>query len=104
MNVGKAVKWIREQRGYSPKEFCDKLGMLSGQLWRLENTNDNVRIRQLERVADVLKVDVAILYYLTLMHQGTGTKLMELAVDITPHLQYHLKKHYNLELNETVGI
>ena len=103
MNISKAVRWVREQRGLNNKEFSEKSGWARSVLWKIESRLTMLRPETMEVLCRVLEIDVEVLYYLTLVFETKG-KMMEMGVDITPLLIHHLKKKYNLDLNEIVGI
>lgn len=103
MRLGKAIKWIREQRGYFPTEFCRKIDMPTGQYWRIENSEDQIRPKSINKVAKGLEVDVEVFYYLTLLFT-TDSKMNQFNLDSMELLKHDLKKNYDLDLDITIGI
>lgn len=60
--IGKRLREIRKARELSQELLAYKAGLERAYYWKLENGRMNVTVETLVRVADVLKVDVSVLF------------------------------------------
>lgn len=54
--VGKKIKTIRRQKGFSQEEVADKSGMHVSTLGRIERGESNPPLQTLNKIAQVLRV------------------------------------------------
>ena len=66
-NIGQRVKYCRVQRGLSQKDLAARLqtvgcDMTSEMIWKVENGRRNLSIFEIDKLAEVLKVDYNALF------------------------------------------
>lgn len=64
MNIGKAMRMIREENGFSRPEMAEKLGMTPGALWKIENKKTKPKPSTIDYFCFVTRTPLARLYSL----------------------------------------
>lgn len=66
-NIGQRIKYYRVQRGLSQKDLAARLqtvgcDMTSEMIWKVENGRRNLSIFEIDKLAEVLRVDYNALF------------------------------------------
>lgn len=61
MSIGKNIQRIRKEKGLSQKELGQKLGVSQQMIAQYENSNSKPKIETLQKIADVLEVQISVL-------------------------------------------
>lgn len=62
MNIGKAMKNIREERGISRPAMARELGITASALWKIENGKTAPKQGTIDKFSKTLNVSIAWLY------------------------------------------
>ena len=89
MNIGKAIKLCRTQRGLSQVELAEKIGISVSYLSLVENGKRDIKISTLANIADTLQVPLPIIVFLSadekereLLGEGVAAKLADVALSL----------------------
>lgn len=64
MELGKAIRISREQRGYTRSELADKAKLSLSYVSLLENSKRDPNLSKIEKIAEALDIPVSILFFL----------------------------------------
>jgi transcriptional regulator with XRE-family HTH domain len=62
VKLGKAVRRLREEAGYSQEGFADLVGVHRTYMGAVERGEKNISLRNIERIATTLKIRVSDLF------------------------------------------
>jgi transcriptional regulator with XRE-family HTH domain len=61
-SLGKRIRQLRQAKGWSQEFLADEAGMHRTYMWGIEQGVRNPSIRHLTRIADALKISLAVLF------------------------------------------
>ncbi len=77
MTLGKAIKFIRIQRGLRQADVAEKAGCSIAYISLLECDRRNVTVSTLTRISKVLRIPLFLIFFLVEQDQGSASALRE---------------------------
>lgn len=76
--VGKRIKYYREKKGWSLREFAERVGLSHGYLGQIENNKRDPNLKILEQIANALDIEFLDLFS---VRQELPIELKEIGVE-----------------------
>jgi len=78
MNIGKAVKTVRKNKGLNQKQFCELVGITQSYLSGIENNKKKPSTEVLEKIADKVGITLAVLFWFTVEEKDVDPNKAEM--------------------------
>lgn len=91
MNIGEAIKEVRESRGVSIQDLALRTGVSIPFLYHIESGNRNPSQDTIDKISIVLKFPVGLFYVLAMEPKDDeGEKFYELEVELKERVRFYL--------------
>lgn len=94
MTVAETIKMLREVKNWSQEEMSEKLNISKSSYARWENGESQLKLHQLEKLADVFQIDVLDLLKLSKQNVFLGIVMGDIGDNGTGHKQINCSNEY----------
>ncbi|QMT32287.1 helix-turn-helix domain-containing protein [Alysiella filiformis] len=94
MTVAKTIKMLREVKNWSQEEMAEKLSISKSSYARWESGENQLKLHQLEKVAEVFQIDVLDLLKLSKQNAFFGIVMGDIGDNSTGHKQINCDNEY----------
>jgi len=92
MNLGMAIKIIREEKGFKQGDFAKMIGLSQKHLSRIENNHDDPSKKMLALISKQLNVAIPFIYFFALEKEDLIEERQSAYAAIRPQLMEIYKK------------
>ncbi|MFZ2432506.1 MAG: helix-turn-helix transcriptional regulator [Lutibacter sp.] len=86
MDLGKAIKAIRKNKGFKQGNFCEKLGITQSYLSSIENNKKKPSVEVLEKIAETVGMPISILFWFTVTEEDVDKTKLEMFKLLKPSI------------------
>lgn len=94
MQLGRAIKRLREKNGLTQKELADKADVAQSYLSQIEGDKKVASLNVLERISDQLHTPLPVMFFLALEANDLSGPKKELAEEIGPEMRHLVDRYF----------
>lgn len=92
MKIGKAIKKIRKELGFSQKDFADLCDISTTHLSQIENNKVNFNFSIIETISEITEIPIPVILFLSMEESDVKPDRIELYRVFTPTIDKFIKE------------